>query len=159
MNHVYVISDTHLGHHNILKYQPNRKYKTIQEHDKDLISRWNARVRKQDTVIHCGDVAFSRESLKLLNEAKGIKRLILGNHDKFPIELYQEVFDSIYGVYEKRNIVFTHIPVILDIRWEYNVHGHIHNKERVSPKHFNANIDAHNNLGPIKLTELLYNIK
>lgn len=127
---VYVISDTHLGHKNIIRYEAEKRpFATIEEHDEAIVQNWNAVVRKQDTVIHLGDVLFGADSFKYLTRLNGIKRLVLGNHDHYPINRYLEHFVKVYGAMEYKNCILTHIPVHtsqLEGRWRYNIHGHCH---------------------------------
>lgn len=131
---VYVISDTHFGHSNILKFEPLRShYKDIQEHDKDLVERWNSVVRSEDTVWHLGDVYFgSKDSAKdVLQSLKGYKRLVLGNHDAKKEEFLRQFFEKIYGVAEYGKCILSHIPVHpyqLEKRYMRNIHGHMHSK-------------------------------
>lgn len=54
-------------------------YKTLEEMDEDLISRWNAVVGKKDIVYHVGDFGKYRY-VKRLN---GKIHLICGNHEKW----------------------------------------------------------------------------
>ena len=51
---LFIISDTHFGHSNILKYI-NRPFKNIEEHDEALVQNWNNQVGFNDKVIHLGD--------------------------------------------------------------------------------------------------------
>jgi Predicted phosphoesterase or phosphohydrolase len=81
-------SDTHWGHANILKYD-NRPFATIEEHDEELVRRWNAVVSPGDVVYHLGDVAWHKKAIDtdiLLARLHGTKILITGNHDKGHVE-------------------------------------------------------------------------
>ncbi len=79
---VFFTSDTHFGHANIIKYC-NRPYSDVAQMDAELIRRWNMVVNYGDTVFHLGDFAFANEARVeyLLNQLRGIKILIAGNHD------------------------------------------------------------------------------
>ena len=79
---MFVISDTHWGHDNIVRFC-NRP----PDHDTLMVERWNDVVGPGDVVLHLGDVcamsggkrAWWAESIApLLN---GTKLLVLGNHD------------------------------------------------------------------------------
>ena len=79
---VWVTSDTHFLHENIIKYC-DRPFKDKEEMTEALITTWNEQVGDDDLVIHLGDVTFSKDYdvLSLLN---GKKILVLGNHDPNP---------------------------------------------------------------------------
>lgn len=82
---IYFTSDTHWGHKNILKYtERGDLYSTIEEHDEDLIARWNDRVGPDDDIYHLGDFAFLTKAQlrELMPRLNGNIRLLLGNHDK-----------------------------------------------------------------------------
>jgi calcineurin-like phosphoesterase family protein len=52
----------------------------------NLISNWNKKVKKEDTVYILGDVIFSNsvsETKKILTSLNGKKILVYGNHDGF----------------------------------------------------------------------------
>jgi calcineurin-like phosphoesterase family protein len=76
-------SDLHFGHANIIRYS-GRPYADVDEMDRDLVARWNATVADDDEVWVLGDVAMGRidESLLLVAELAGTKRLVPGNHDR-----------------------------------------------------------------------------
>ena len=102
-NKIYVVSDTHFGHRKVIEFEAvNRPFKTIEDHDRELVERWNATVRKEDTVWHLGDVFFGgREAHGILAALNGVKRLVLGNHDVYPIEVYRQYFGKLYnGIYK-----------------------------------------------------------
>lgn len=84
---VFFTSDLHLGHTNIIKYC-NRPYENVEEMNQALISNWNAKVSKLDTVYILGDLAFlpPRDLSDTVRKLNGIKILIEGNHDKHALK-------------------------------------------------------------------------
>ena len=50
----YYISDLHIGHENILRFD-NRPFADVNEMNNKLIENWNARVCSDDTVYILGD--------------------------------------------------------------------------------------------------------
>lgn len=142
MTKVYVISDTHFGHGNIIKFTNDkgevirqhpegRLFKHIHEHDELIIQYWNEIVQPQDHVYHLGDVVISKQLLKLCTRLNGKKRLVRGNHDICETEDYLEVgFKEIYGVrvFHKEGFILSHIPIhprSIKKGW-INIHGHTH---------------------------------
>lgn len=127
MNRVFVAADTHFGHRKVIEFRP---YATVEAHDRDLIERWNATVKPDDTVWHLGDVCLGgRDNIAIVRQLNGRKKLVLGNHDVYPLALYQEHFTKIFGAAEWHDCILTHIPVHpyqLDRRYRMNVHGHMH---------------------------------
>jgi len=139
MTNIWVISDTHFGHRNILNFKRydgslirGAVFKTIEEHDETLVENWNRVVGISDHVYHLGDVVINKRSLPIIRRLNGHKRLVLGNHDIFTVEQYLEVgFEKIYGVrvWPKHGLLFSHIPVhpeSLKLRGWKNIHGHLH---------------------------------
>jgi calcineurin-like phosphoesterase family protein len=134
---VYVISDTHFGHANMLKFEPEARghYKDIQEHDLDLLARWNSVVEPEDTVWHLGDVYFAK-GWEVLPHLNGKKRLVLGNHDAKKEEVLMRHFFRIYGVAVVGDYILSHVPVHpyqLANRFKKNIHGHMHSKRVLLP--------------------------
>lgn len=132
MNKVYVISDTHFGHENIIKYC-NRPFKSVNEMDSYMIQQWNKTVHNDDIVIHCGDFCFGNsEKIKdYANQLNGQKILILGNHDRKGKRFFlNSGFDEVYNkTFVFNNFIFSHAPLQDDqIPTDtLNLHGHIHN--------------------------------
>ena len=63
---------------------------------------------------------------------KGHKRLVLGNHDHFPVGVYVDAgFEKVRGCWGGfEGFMLTHIPVHPDSlgRGKVNIHGHIHER-------------------------------
>lgn len=96
-----------------------------------LIKNWNDCVRPIDSVYHLGDFAFGKENIEIASRLNGNKKLILGNHDIHPTELYLKYFTKIFGAHSWRKCILTHIPIHIDNfgdRFLLNIHGHLHSK-------------------------------
>ena len=67
---IFIISDTHFNHQNIIKYC-DRPFKDETHMNKVLIHNWNRVVGKNDVVIHLGDVALSsaNKSIDVLKDS------------------------------------------------------------------------------------------
>ena len=92
----YYIGDTHFYHSNIIGFD-NRPWPTVEEMNQGLIDNWNSQVKGNDWVYILGDFAWSKKPDKwanILNQLKGNKVLITGNHDpslKSNSNFYKEV--------------------------------------------------------------------
>lgn len=132
MSQTFFIGDTHFGHRNILRFdavRPHRPFDSIEEHDEELVRRWNSAVSKGDVVWHLGDFAFSSKSIAIAGRLNGMKRLVLGNHDHYPTAEYLKHFHKVYGAATlPGDILLTHIPVHTEqlSRFKFNIHGHLH---------------------------------
>lgn len=127
-NKTYVVADTHLGHRKACLFRP---FPTLEEHDRHVIERWNSVVRKKDTVWHLGDVFFGgKDNHVILEQLNGYKHLVLGNHDQYPLEVYQKHFHKIVAGYQYDGCILTHIPIHPNqfYRYRLNIHGHTHDK-------------------------------
>ena len=156
MSRVFVISDTHFGHRKIIEFESAaRPFLTIEEHDAALVERWNAVVTKRDTVWHLGDVFFGTNGHHILGELNGYKRLVLGNHDHYPLGVYQAYFGKIYGAAEYDGCLLTHVPVHPNqlLRYRKNIHGHMHSKSVGDPRYVCVSAE-HTGLAPILLSDV-----
>ncbi len=159
-NRIFIISDTHFGHKRICEYEPiNRPFATIEEHDEELVYRWNNTVKKNDTIWHLGDVLFSENSFDTLKRLNGIKKLVMGNHDNYPIERYKEHFSHICGSVRLRECIFTHIPVHPGQfgRFKANVHGHMHSVMMEDVRYINVSVECQN-LAPMLLDTVMLRV-
>lgn len=126
---VWFTSDLHLGHTRIVELS-HRPFKTIQEHDKALASRWAGSVRPDDIVWVLGDISVEgsyKHALGLLKSLPGRKRLITGNHDQAWVgkndwmrflPAYQEVFEVVTPWARTKvqgtKVVMSHFPYLGD---------------------------------------------
>jgi len=100
IDRVFIISDTHFFHNNMLLYEPTRMvYLDTHESFEDfLIENWNDTVTDRDIVIHLGDFVF-KDASKFTDDIRlrGKKILVLGNHDyrKRNIPYLEKIFDYI----------------------------------------------------------------
>lgn len=157
MKRTFAIGDTHIGHKNILKFEPiHRPFDTIEEHDETIITRWNATVRPDDIVWHLGDVLFGVHNFPKLYRLNGIKHLVLGNHDHYDLALFQKHFVSIVPYHKIQGVLLSHIPVHPQQmgRFRGNIHGHLHSAKIDDPRYFNASCE-HINLTPILMDKII----
>ena len=149
---IFIISDTHFHHENIIKYS-SRPFKSVEEMDKEIIRKWNNKVGKEDIVLHLGDFALGseKEVKELKDSLNGTIFLLKGNHDHKMLRKAR--FIIIKGTFEIGNIIFSHNPLKReDIPKGFiNVHGHIHEKESLHD--FNVSVEKMN-YEPIELDEL-----
>ena len=162
---VWVCSDTHFYHFNIIKYC-NRPFWGIDPMNSALIKNWNDTVSDEDIVLFLGDFCFARTSeafevtQRLTSALKGHKIIIKGNHDfkKFKYidagwnyEVYQELS---FGRFS-----FRHRPDGPDTlqaaaaKYDFVFYGHVHDKtlDWAPINCINACLDVHD-FKPIDIT-------
>lgn len=119
MSDIWVTSDTHFGHDNIISYC-DRPFKDSKEMDECLSDNWNSVVKKGDKVYHLGDVYFGQRMKKgeehwgsFFSKLNGSKRLILGNHDDGKDKNLLNSFAKImmWRMMPELGILMTHVPV------------------------------------------------
>lgn len=129
---VFFTSDTHFWHTNIIKYC-NRPFKTVEEMNDELISRWNKVIEKDDIVFHLGDFSFGGP-----NKTKAIKEqlngkiiLVKGNHDyKSTLQYFDHVSDQQLIMIGDDIIYLNHYPFSTFAGTYrnnvYQLFGHVH---------------------------------
>ncbi|MBR1860756.1 MAG: phosphoesterase [Lachnospiraceae bacterium] len=126
MMSVFFIADTHFGDDDIRRYE-NRPFKDTDEMDRVIADNWNRVVSEEDEVFLLGDIG----DVKSLENLKGKKFLIKGNHDTMTNEEYRTLgFCEVYD----RPVIFesfwilSHEPLYVNRNMPYaNIFGHIHN--------------------------------
>lgn len=82
MPNVYLTSDEHYGHRQIIAYS-GRPFRDIGHMEEELIRRHNAVVTADDTVIHLGDFSLDEGYVPyVVPQLRGKHILISGNHDQ-----------------------------------------------------------------------------
>lgn len=142
---IFVIADLHLGHYNVLKYQPTRfefcgktpesdPKEVLEAFESALIEKWNKVVSKTDTVYVLGDLMFSYSKDQLrdfLSKVNGIKHLVMGNHDTFRPSVYVSLgFESAsrHPVFFNNMFLLSHYPIDKELvaSGVINYFGHVH---------------------------------
>lgn len=159
MSEVFFIGDTHFGHKGIITFsgtKEHRPFATIEEHDAELVKRWNGVVGKNDTVWVLGDFCFGKRNLDIAGELNGYKKLVAGNHDMYATADYLKYFNKVYGAVEFKGALLTHIPVHESqfSRYYMNIHGHLHSHKLSDYRYFNVSCEQIN-LTPIPYDEIL----
>lgn len=146
MSNIFLCSDHHLSHSNILTFTNAdgtkvRTFEHVDAMDEHIIECHNSVVSPQDTVYFLGDLTFSKKNMHLVGRMNGDKVLIKGNHDTLPLSAYLPYFRDIRGVHQFDGMILSHIPIHPDSlgRWGANVHGHLHTNRVM--KAFGAQID------------------
>lgn len=132
----YFIADLHFGHANILKFD-KRPWTNIDEHDSELIRRWNEAVGMDDEIYILGDISWhnAAKTVEIFSQLNGEKYLIRGNHDKRVLksrkvsELFVEIADYKEIICDNRQIVLSHYPCPWFNGHFYNaihLYGHVH---------------------------------
>jgi calcineurin-like phosphoesterase family protein len=148
---VFVISDTHFGHANILDYEPSRRAwagDSIASHDAAIIEAWRATVAPDDDVIHCGDFALGHRERaeEILRQLTGRITIVLGNHDRGPNSMQSLGFHDVRKSMEFEadglgRVVIRHAPssftadelASADVLLHGHMHGHIPGANDAAP--------------------------
>lgn len=135
---IFFTSDTHFGHENILKYC-QRPFDSIEEHDEELIRRWNEKVPEDGIVFHLGDFAFgtSARIQNILDRLNGKIYFIVGNHDWRVIDdkhkkRFEEFTQQMSIEIGNNQIILNHYPLLtfagawkgFNATWQ--LFGHVH---------------------------------
>lgn len=171
---IYLISDTHFYHKNIIKYE-NRPFSSVEEMNETMIQNWNRVVTDKDYVFHLGDFCFASDkysgtykekyietSKELLDRLNGHKVLIHGNHD-LSINLCEQcgwefVVNSYVLMYKGTQYRLVHNPSF-DKDVDNIIHGHVHSSypfcygagnKNTAKIYFNVSVE-NTNYTPIRL--------
>lgn len=146
-SNIWVISDTHFNHANILNFTDSNtdelvrpQFNDVQEMNEIMIQRWNEVVKPGDKVYHLGDVVMGNDQEGWMKRhwprLMGKKRLIVGNHDNIKMLSSGGFFAKVelWRVFTEFGIILSHIPLhssnlyrgASQGRQMLNVHGHIH---------------------------------
>ena len=127
---IFLISDLHLDHKNIIKYT-NRPFRDVTEMNETILRNWNNVVKDEDTVYFLGDMAFgkgSREASYWLGKLKGNIIFIEGNHEETGRVKALTSAEDVFLNFKGKKFLLTHDPAIKPKNWNgWIIHGHKHN--------------------------------
>lgn len=152
---LFFTADEHYGHENIIRYS-KRPFADLAEMHEALIKKNNSVVRKQDTVIHCGDFSFwnrKKTQREIIPKLKGNHLFIKGDHDKWMGATGQYMMIVRHNTdivvpchYAMRVWPFKHYG-------SYHVFGHSHGKTSDFLKSTDVGVDSWNYY-PVRLNEI-----
>jgi calcineurin-like phosphoesterase family protein len=156
----YIISDTHFNHKQMVEYCGRP------ENFNEIIWKNLEQLNDNDILIHLGDICIggNKEVHERLSKFKFKKILVKGNHDHKSNTWYlehgwdfvcEEFKDTLYGY----NIVFSHKPVVWDVQYDINIHGHFHNsKQEPKNKYQELYSPELQDYKPVELEKFINNI-
>jgi len=125
---IFLISDTHFDHTNIIKYC-NRPFKSTSEMNHVIINNWNKTVNRRDIVFFLGDMRFgrgSRETDYWLKRLNGAIYFLNGNHETKSRMI--TFYDKLIIKYRDKRFFLVHDPKDIPKDWnEWVICGHHHN--------------------------------
>lgn len=128
MSVVRFISDYHFGHEYVAKL---RGFSNALEMNEHIVQQHNKVVHKKDLTYILGDISMEDSRwYHLLDQMKGRKIAILGNHDD-PRDIPEllKYVDRVGAMVRYKGIFLTHCPIHpqeLEYRVSKNIHGHTH---------------------------------
>jgi calcineurin-like phosphoesterase family protein len=162
-DNLWITSDTHFYHDNILKYT-NRPWNSVKAMNSGLVKNWNATVPKSADVILLGDLAMGGKKcasgLASILRSLNYKNLylVVGNHDTYVLE-DEECLKHITVLPpliearvrepdgKKQSIIFCHYPILSWHRMgqgSWNLSGHCHGNLKEHPGlSMDVGIDTH----------------
>lgn len=167
---IFVVSDTHFNHANILKFVDKdgkvfRPFASVEEMNEVMVAKWNDLVRDQDIIYHLGDVYLTngQQANAILHRLRGRKRLILGNHDNGKDQLLQKHFQkiSVWRQWPDIGLLFSHMALHPNALFAHrakremiNVHGHIHQNDSAGPQYINVSVER-TDWSPVSVEDIL----
>ena len=173
---IFFTSDTHFCHNKEFLYS-GRGFSSIEEHDEELVKRWNEVVGNNDIVIHLGDICLNdnEKAMTYIQRLNGTIYWLRGNHDTDVrvhtlcknCENIRMFDDNAYAQlckYHKLLLYCSHYPTYTGnmddkpfSQHVTNLHGHTHSLtpwfDSNYPFMYNVGVDAHN-LTPISIDHI-----
>ncbi len=157
---IFIISDLHLGHANIIRYCSRPfPHGAAGEMDAMLVRNWNCTVAPRDRVFHLGDFSYKsgRDPSWYLRHLNGTVTRIAGNHDDVPESQQKQVPVTAGGI----PFILVHDPADAPpVPGTWVIHGHHHNNDLaaypfISFEHRRINVSCEvTGYRPVSLTEL-----
>ncbi len=162
MSNTWFISDTHLGHANVIRYC-KRPFASVEEMDAVLIRNWQSCVGPDDDVYHLGDFAFLKpaKAAARLAQLPGHKHFVYGNHDpeeirNLPGWASSQPLIEISGQGFTSKIVLCHYAMRVwnkSGRGSWMLYGHAHGCMPGDSQSMDVGVDCHG-YRPISIKEV-----
>lgn len=161
--HIWVWSDQHFGHKNIIKYC-NRPFPNPELMAQCLIGNYLNVVKPEDVVIFNGDFGFMPvpQLNEILDQLPGYKIQVVGNHDMhrdgklYALNVDERHLCMVVDVPDhdiEYQMLFTHYPMTNVPENCINVHGHTH-QHIMEPHNINVCVE-HTNYAPKNLNQIM----
>lgn len=171
----YFTSDLHIAHDKDFIWKA-RGFSSIEEHDTEILKRWNSTVTPDDTVYILGDLCMGgneKEWDRIYKNLNGEKKFICGNHDTLN-KMNKYFFDynmtglglaAIYRYSKKKKFYLCHYPTFVNNHelekffWCFSGHTHSTNPFQFG-EHcvYNVAMDAHN-CAPVSIEQIIKEIE
>ena len=162
---VWITSDWHLFHKNIIKYC-NRPFNNEYEMTECLIRKVKEKISPNDTLLVLGDITIKSSKkwmvplYHLIASIPGKKILVKGNHDLYHLDFYREIgFKYIVEFITIQDYIFVHDPSRAFGNRKV-ICGHVHEKWKTNivdgRECINVGVDQWN-FEPVKLSEIINN--
>lgn len=171
----YFTSDLHIGHDKDFIWKA-RGFSSIEEHDKEILKRWNNIVSPEDTVYILGDLCMGgneKEWNTIYHSLNGHIKFIIGNHDTTAkIDRYENIYKmenlgmaTIYRYSKRKYFYLSHYPTLVanheDKKFFWCLSGHTHSSSLFQNGQgcvYNVALDAHN-CTPVSIEQIITDIK
>lgn len=159
MQKVFMISDHHFGHKNIIDFE-SRPFSNVEEMTAVMVERWNSVVGKDDRVFHLGDFSLlnKEKTREIVSNLNGYKFLVMGNHDRGRTRAWwlDAGFDEVseYPVVYSGFYFLSHEPMYMNKHMPYaNIHGHIHGQKYEGHQYVNVSVE-HWDFTPVSFDQI-----
>ncbi len=170
MRDIWITSDYHLNHDNILHFidyngnQTRPGFTSISEMNELILSNHNELVKPGDIVYNLGDVIMgdTRNFGSFWRLFNGRKRLIVGNHDDVKFLSSGNFFEKVmlWRMFPEFDLMLSHVPLHLSslnrgkpMKQMFNVHGHIHSLDSPPGPYINVCVEK-TNYKPVHIEDL-----
>ena len=176
MGNIFATSDLHLGHDRAFVWGA-RGFKSIEEHDAEIIKRWNEVVTAEDDVYILGDLMLgdNAHGISCLSQLNGKLHILTGNHCTSARQKLYHTLENMVEFcgcattikYKKKQLYLSHYPTITSNmeanphQAVFNLYGHTHqttNFYNGQPFMYHVGVDSHN-CYPVLLDDVITEIK
>ena len=172
---IFFTSDLHIGHDKEFIWKA-RGFNSIEEHDTQILLKWNSIISPEDTVFILGDLCMGgneKEWNRIYKNLNGYKNIIYGNHDtvnklsKYVNDYGMHLlgYGDMYKYSKKKSFYLSHYPTLVgnheEDKFFYNLSGHTHSTDKFQygwGKVYNVALDAHKCM-PVSIEQIIKDIE